>query len=124
MDKQLQKALLAFLFLGVFASIVYVFMKRTEKFETQAVISYFHLPGCGWCKKFNPEWDRFVAMLEKEKIGVTARKVNAEEAKEEVMKEKIEGFPHIHMTGKDGKRVDFEVNRTAEELMKFVKENI
>ena len=47
-----------------------------------------------------------------------------DEAKEEVMKEKIEGFPHIHMTGKDGKRVDFEVNRTAEELMKFVKENI
>jgi len=119
----IQKIGLTLLLFTIFTSIVFVFMKRHEGFESKVVLSYFHLPSCGWCKKFNPEWDKFVAMVEKEKLDIVTRKVNAEEAKEEVAKEKIEGFPHIHIV-KDGKRKDFEFNRTAEDLMKFVKESM
>lgn len=119
----LQKIGLTLLMFTIFTSIVFVFMKRQEGFESKAVLSYFYLPGCGWCQKFNPEWEKFVEMVKKENIAVETRKVNAEEAKEEVMKEKIEGFPHVHIV-KDGKRKDFEFNRTAEDLMKFVKENV
>jgi thiol-disulfide isomerase/thioredoxin len=118
-----QKIGLTLLLFTIFTSIVFVFMKRHEGFESKVVLSYFYLPSCGWCKKFNPEWDKFVAMVEKDKLDIVTRKVNAEEAKEEVMKEKIEGFPHVHIV-KDGKRKDFEFNRTAEDLMKFVKESM
>lgn len=123
MNGNIQKALIVFLLLVVFASIVYVFTKRYEGFESQPVISYFYLEGCGWCQKFNPEWEKFAKAVADEKIPITVRKVNAEENKEEVEKEQINGFPHVHMM-KDGKRKDFEFNRTATDLMKFVKENL
>lgn len=120
MNGNIQKGLIVFLLLVVFASIVYVFTKRYEGFESQPVISYFYLESCGWCKKFNPEWEKFTKAVEKDKLPITVRKVNAEENKEEVEKEQINGFPHVHIV-KDGKRTDFEFNRTSEELMKFVK---
>jgi len=115
--------MLVFLVLVIFASIVYVFLKRYEGFESQTVISYYYLDGCGWCKKFNPEWEKFEKMVKDEKVPIVVRKVNAEDNKAEIEKEKISGFPHVHMM-KDGKRTDFEFNRTSEELMKFVKENL
>lgn len=117
------KLLLIILLVIVFAVVVYIFMKRQEGFESVPVISYFYLDGCGWCKKFNPEWDKFTKMVEVEKINIVVRKVNAQEAQKEVEDENIQGFPHVHL--KIGnKRIDFEVNRTAENLMKFVKENL
>ena len=123
MNGSFQKGLVVFLLLIVFALIVYTFMKRYEGFESKVVLSYFYLPGCGWCQKFNPEWDRFVEMVKTEKIDVEVRKVNAEEARDEVKKENIQGFPHIHLKSKSGERVDYEGERKAEELVKFVKEN-
>lgn len=123
MKGSFQKGLVVFLLLVVFALIVYTFMKRYEGFESKVTLSYFYLPGCGWCQKFNPEWDRFVEMVKTEKLDVQLRKVNAEEARDEVEKEKIQGFPHIHLKKASGERVDYEGQRTAEELAKFVKEN-
>ena len=123
MNGSFQKGLVVFLLLIVFALIVYTFMKRYEGFESKVSLSYFYLPGCGWCQKFNPEWDRFVELVKSEKIDVQLRKVNAEEARDEVSKEKIQGFPHIHLKNPDGERVDYEDERNAEALLKFVKEN-
>ena len=123
MNGSFQKGLVVFLLLVVFALIVYTFMKRYEGFESKATLSYFYLPSCGWCQKFNPEWEKFAKAVTDEKIPITVRKVNAEENKEEVEKEQINGFPHVHLV-KDGKRKDFEFNRTASDLMKFVKESL
>jgi thiol-disulfide isomerase/thioredoxin len=123
MKANIQKALIIFLLLIIFASIIYIFNKHQEGFESQPIISYFYLDGCGWCQKFNPEWEKFAKAVSDEKIPVTVRKINAEENKEEVEKEQINGFPHVHLV-KDGKRKDFEFNRTASDLMKFVKESL
>lgn len=123
MNGSFQKGLVVFLLLVVFALIVYTFMKRYEGFESKATLSYFYLPGCGWCQKFNPEWDRFVELIKEEDVDVMVRKVNAEEARDEVEKEKIQGFPHIHLKKASGERVDYEGERTAEALIEFVKEH-
>lgn len=123
MNGTFQKGMVVFLLLIVFALIVYTFMKRYETFESNVVLSYFYLPGCGWCQKFNPEWERFVEMVKAEKLAVEVRKVNAEEARDEVAKEKIQGFPHIHLKTKSGERVDYEDERKAESLVKFVKQH-
>lgn len=124
MKGTVQKGIIVFLLLIVFTYIVYTFMKRYEGFESKVVVSYFYLPGCGWCKKFDPEWERFVEMVKTEKIDVEVRKINAEEARDEVKKENIQGFPHIHLKTKAGKRMDYEGERKAEALIEFVKQNL
>lgn len=119
----LKKSLLVLLLFVIFTSIVYVFTKRAEMFESQPVIKYFYLEGCGWCQKFSPEWDKFAQAVKDEKVNIVVQKLNASENEKEVEKENIQGFPHVHLI-KEGKRVDFEMNRTAEDLMEFVKQNL
>ena len=32
-----------------------------ENFGNPASLVYFHMDGCGYCKKFNPTWDKFAS---------------------------------------------------------------
>ena len=123
MKSIMQKSLLILTLILLLSSVVFVFSKRMEKFESMPVIKYFYLDTCGWCKKFNPEWEKFEKMVKDNKVSVVVQKLNAAENEKEVDKENIQGFPHVHLIN-NGKRIDFEEDRTAEELMKFVKKNL
>lgn len=101
--------------------VVYVLMggKIREKFSNdQPKVTYFFLPECGWCKKFMPEWEKFEALAEKE--GVKATKVNAQEKADVVTKKGITSFPTV-IVEKSGKESEYSGERTAEDLLKFVK---
>lgn len=111
--------LLAVLFLLVG---IYFMMggKLMEKFtgESSATISAFLLPGCGWCEKFKPEWAKFTDMAKKE--GFNTKTIDAQEQSELVTQKGITAFPTVQVE-KNGKTVEYNGNRTAEDLLKFVK---
>lgn len=101
---------------------VYMLMggKLIEKFTgaDKTKVVYYFLPGCGWCQKFMPEWEKFEKLAKD--AGIDTEKVNAQENAEEVSKKGITAFPTIHVV-KAGKPVEYEGERTADELMKFAK---
>lgn len=94
--------------------------KLIEKFtgEDKPKVVYYFLPGCGWCQKFMPEWEKFTKLAKTE--GMETQKVNAQENAEEVTKKGITAFPTIHVV-KDGKPTEYNGDRTAEDLLKFAK---
>lgn len=94
--------------------------KLIEKFTgaEKTKVIYYYLPGCGWCQKFMPEWDKFVELAKA--AGIETEKVNAQENAEEVTKKGINAFPTVHVV-KGGKATEYDGERTAEEILKFAK---
>ena len=94
--------------------------KLIEKFtgEDKPTITYYFLPGCGWCQKFMPEWEKFAQLAKKE--GFETAKVNAQENPEEVSKKGITAFPTVEVV-KNGTATEYNGERTAEDLLNFVK---
>jgi len=121
MDK-LTKSILALISLVLFAGIAYLFLRKTEGFEggETPVIVYYFLPQCGWCKKFSPTWEEFVAKAEKVPIKTLKLDASKPENEKRVEKHGIKGFPHVQME-KGEQAKPFEGERTVDALMKFAK---
>ncbi len=100
---------------------LYMFMKKREGFESQVVVKYYFLPECGWCKKFKPEWDTFVKNLEADKkVKPSLAIVKTEAIDGSKNKVPVQGFPTVHLVGKDGKVEEYKGERTATALMEAV----
>lgn len=101
---------------------LYFFMKRgrMEGFSTETVVTYFFMPNCPWCQKFKPEWDKFKA--EADASGIKTEEIDATDDKNAklVSDKGVTGFPTVIVTvaGKDN---EYNGERTAADLMKFVK---
>lgn len=122
----MKKSLNVFLILVVVLLVlvgVYFLMggRLIEKFTGQdkTKVTYYFLPGCGWCQKFMPEWEKFVKLAKEE--GIETEKVNAQENAEDVTKKGITAFPTIHVGKGGSKPVEYNGDRTAEDLLKFAK---
>lgn len=91
-----------------------------EKFTgaDKTKVVYYYLPGCGWCQKFMPEWDKFVKLAKEN--GIDTEKVNAEENAEEVSKKGITAFPTVHIV-KGGKPTEYNGDRTSDALLAAAK---
>jgi thiol-disulfide isomerase/thioredoxin len=98
--------------------IVALFACRKEMFSSKPTLTYYYLPTCGWCTKFNPEWEKFVKMAPD---TIVTNKVDGTTSAD-IEKYKIKGFPHIQLV-KGDKVIVFEGDRTAEKLMEFVVKN-
>lgn len=96
--------------------ILAFFACRKEMFSSKPTITYYFLPSCGWCTKFNPEWEKFVKMAPD---TIVTNKVDGTTSPE-IEKYKIKSFPHVQIVN-EGIVTVFEGERTAENLMKFVK---
>jgi thioredoxin-like negative regulator of GroEL len=103
------------LLLGVVAFVV---IARKEMFESKPVLSYYYLPTCGWCTKFNPEWEKFVKIAP---ATISTQKVDGTSSPD-IEKYKIKSFPHIQLVKGDKVKI-FEGERTSDNLMKFVTDN-
>ena len=51
---------------------------------------YYHMEGCPYCKKFDPDWDSFVS---KNNTSVTTRKVDSSDS--ECKSNGVSGFPTV-----------------------------
>lgn len=100
---------------------LYMYMKKREGFETPVIVRYYYLPECGWCKRFKPEWEAFVNNLEEDKkVNKKLANVKVEAIDGSVQKVPVEGFPTVHLVGKDGKPEEFRGERTSTALMDAV----
>jgi thioredoxin-like negative regulator of GroEL len=115
---------------GIFGAIIIIvtvwltvsFMRKIEKFESIPTITYYYLPTCGWCTQFTPTWEKFAEEAKAKGLNVHVKKVNGNEASDEVNKYNINGFPHVQLV-KGAKVVPFNGERTVEALMAFVAAN-
>lgn len=101
--------------------ILALFACRKEMFSSKPTLTYYYLPSCGWCTKFNPEWEQFVKMAPD---TIVTNKVDGSSSSPDIEKYKIKGFPHIQLVKDDGTVVVFEGDRTADKLMEFVKKYV
>lgn len=92
--------------------------KPYEAFAEQPLVTFYYLPGCGWCEKFKPEWEKCKKMAASKNIAT--REVNAAENEEEVSSKGINGFPTI-LISVDGKEKEYQGERTAEAILAEVK---
>lgn len=123
---------LAILFIAIFGGVLFYNVKFVdEKFTSPMTLTLFYSPTCPHCVDFLPIWDgdasdpnSLKAELEKQNVQVTLRKVNVNDpANAELANaKKIEGVPTIILT-KDGKDTEFTNDRTAKNIVLFVKSN-
>tara|TARA_B100000927_G_C16295336_1_gene401238 strand:- start:57 stop:473 length:417 start_codon:yes stop_codon:yes gene_type:complete len=88
-----------------------------ENFSNPKKLVYFHMDTCGHCKKFNPEWDKFASNYNG---PLEIKKIERKEAKEDLEKYQIKGFPSILLIDEQDNTKEFEGDRTAAGLEKFV----
>ena len=88
-----------------------------ENFGNPKTMYYFHMNGCGHCKKFSPTWDQFVA---KYRGSVQLKKMERAEAGNLLEKYEVQGFPTIILVDDKGQKKEFNDDRTVSALESFV----
>ena len=105
---------------AIIVAIYLSFFRRntfSENFGNPASCTYYYMEQCGHCKRFSPEWDNFVQSY----TGpVTLRKVEMNEAGDDLEKYNIRGFPTILIVDDNGESKDYDGPRTSEALTKFL----
>lgn len=83
-------------------------------------IVYYYMEGCGHCVKFMPDWDAF-----KSGYSGSLKVIKKEQgdAKSELKKYNVQGFPTVLFIDGTGKSTKFEGDRSKVGLMQFAKEN-
>ena len=88
-----------------------------ENFENPTELVYYHMNGCGHCKKFTPEWEKFAQ-------GYTGslklKKIERADAGDDLEKYQIQGFPTILLLDGKGNKKEFDGDRTVSGLEQFV----
>lgn len=88
-----------------------------ENFGNPKTMYYFHMNGCGHCKKFSPTWDQFAA---KYRGSVQLKKMERAEAGNLLEKYEVQGFPTIILVDDKGQKKEFNDDRTVSALESFV----
>ena len=83
----------------------------------------FNTHWCGWSRRFQPEWDKFSESVKTNPklVHIQAVDVKCDAKDNEMMCEayQIPGFPYV-LVEKDGKKIPYDGERTAEALETFV----
>ena len=93
-------------------------MGYLENFGNPKTLYYFHMNGCGHCKRFSPIWSEFKS---KYKGPVVLKKMERAEAGSLLEKYEVQGFPTIILVDDKGQKKEFNDDRTVSALESFVK---
>ena len=88
-----------------------------ENFGNPKELVYFHMTGCGHCKKFNPVWERFSQSYNG---NLKLKKLERKEAGDLLQKYEVQGFPTILLIDEQGNKKEFQGDRTVKGLESFV----
>lgn len=83
--------------LGILLVVSFTRAKR-EGFEGGAGnLMYFHMPECGHCKKFNPEWEKLQPLVDAERVPMKLNKIDGtDDANKDLVDQyKVNGYPTI-----------------------------
>ena len=88
-----------------------------EAFSNPSTCTYYYMEQCGHCKRFSPEWDKFTQTY----TGpVRLRKVEMNDAGDDLRKYNINGFPTVLLVNDNGESQQYEGPRTSDALNKFI----
>ena len=111
---------LVFIFIFLYNLVIgnkVVAYNNYENFSNPKTSTYYYMNNCGYCDKFTPEWDKFVAGYSG---PVVLQKKERQEAGEELNKYNVEGFPTVILCDENGDHKEFNGDRTSEGLNQFI----
>ena len=88
-----------------------------ENFGNPKELVYFHMNGCGHCKKFTPTWNSFSQGYNGD---IKLKKLERSEAGDLLQKYEIKGFPTVLLIDEQGNKKEFQGERTVEGLKNFI----
>ena len=93
--------------------------------NTVGEVIMYYATWCGYSKMFLPIWEKFEEHAAKYMPRLVVRKLRCEGGDERTCFEKgVEGYPTVILYPKNDTEVVFKNDRTLEELIKFVDENV
>ena len=104
--------------------IFYPSSSQTEKldkknnYSKQPILKLYYTNWCGWSKKFLPVWNQLDKL---QQIRIPMEKIDCEKNKEQC--DGIPGFPYVVLE-KNSERIEYKGNRTAKDIVNFVKTNV
>jgi thiol-disulfide isomerase/thioredoxin len=84
----------------------------------EKILKYFHMDGCGHCKKFDPTWDEFVKQHDEAGTGIKLEKIEAANAPDN-----INGYPSIHLMDGNNKVDELKGERSVASLNALCQNN-
>lgn len=104
--------------------VLYVFFCNASNEQKSHVhtgpitFTFYHLPNCGWCKRFMPEWERLTAAY---RGPVALRLVDASSNVEEALELGIDKYPTFLLAAEgDDNIVEYRGPRTAQDMARFL----
>ena len=88
-----------------------------EHFGNPKELVYFHMNGCGHCKRFTPVWDEFAGKYNGE---LKLKKLERNEAGDLLDKYEIKGFPTVLLLDEQGNKKEFQGDRSVTGLESFI----
>lgn len=96
----------------------------SEKSEQPYSLTYVHMDGCSYCRKFDPVWKKLRKEHEThfKKMGV--RMEDHESKSEKAQDLDVDSYPTVMLLKSGNKVATFNDERTVPNLVKFVKSNV
>ena len=88
-----------------------------ENFGNPKELVYFHMNGCGHCKNFTPEWEKFASGYNG---NIKLKKLERAEAGDLLTKYEVQGFPTVLLLDEQGNKKTFEGERSVQGLESFI----
>lgn len=104
----------------IFGIVIFIVLFYTLFFSKKTSgkkLMLFYRPDCGHCQRLKPEWDRFEHMADSD---LEIQKINITDNTDIASHYNVQGVPTI-MLLKGEFRMDYNGNRTAEDILHFTK---
>jgi hypothetical protein len=118
--------LLLLLLIILIVVVVVVYKLKLEKFDNGSssgravIVSYYYMPGCGWCKKFNPEWDKFQAAADPSVIQPQKIDATTPDGQKAASDAGVSGYPTVIIQASGKNPVTYSGERTSAALNDYV----
>lgn len=106
-----------YLLLAIAVLFVVGYLWFSSRKENMNTIVLYHTPWCGYCKRFKPTWQK---LKDKHKNMVKFVDINCEKHKDVCKTHEISSYPTIRLITNDGKVVEYDGDRSEDDLLKFI----
>ena len=112
------------LLVGLIIAVVVIYKFKVEKFVNATggavVVTYYFMPSCGWCKKFNPEWGTFQATSDPTQIKAEKVDATTPDGQKAASAAGVTGYPTVIIQVPGNDPITYSGERTAAALNDYI----